>query len=100
MYIPPENSLHNDIDMFTDIEDTIVSVNLHHVQVCLLGDFNAHTGIGHDYIDIDDHILNNCNISNDDQALINSSHVLKNIMRLVQGIHKTKVKLIDMENVY
>lgn len=58
MYIPPGKSLYYSyIDMFTDIENTIVNA---FPQVCLLGDFNANTNIAKDYIDIDDYVLNNC----------------------------------------
>ena len=74
IYIPPENSSYSSIDMFNDIENVIVNTNL---QVCLLGDFNAHTKNVNEYIDIDSHILNACNISHDDQILINKLHVLE-----------------------
>ena len=74
VYIPPENSLYSNIDMFTEIEDIIVDTNL---QVCLLGDFNAHTKNVNEYVDIDNHILNACNIANDDQNLINKLHILE-----------------------
>ncbi|CAG2251519.1 unnamed protein product [Mytilus edulis] len=74
VYIPPENSLYSNIDMFTEIEDIIVDTNL---QVCLLGDFNAHTKNANEYVDIDNHILNACNIANDDQNLINKLHILE-----------------------
>ncbi|VDI04680.1 Hypothetical predicted protein [Mytilus galloprovincialis] len=74
VYIPPENSLYSNIDMFTEIEDIIVDTNL---QVCLLGDFDAHTKNVNEYVDIDNHILNACNIANDDQNLINKLHILE-----------------------
>ncbi|XP_063404680.1 uncharacterized protein LOC134688138 [Mytilus trossulus] len=60
--------------MFTEIEDIIVDTNL---QVCLLGDFNAHTKNVNEYVDIDNHILNACNIANDYQNLINKLHILE-----------------------
>ena len=74
VYIPPENSLYSDIEMFNELENVIVDTNLH---VCLLGDFNAHTKTENEYIDIDNHILNACNMSNDDQVLINKLHILE-----------------------
>ena len=47
IYIPPENSLYSDISMFDDIEDVLINVDS---QVCLLGDFNAHTSNVNEYI--------------------------------------------------
>jgi hypothetical protein len=41
VYIPPDNSIYSNIDMFNDIENTLLDNDL---QACLIGDFNAHTG--------------------------------------------------------
>ena len=35
------NSIYSNIDMFKDIENTLLDNDL---QACLIGDFNAHTG--------------------------------------------------------
>jgi hypothetical protein len=42
VYIPPDNSIYSNIDMFNDIENTLLDNDL---QACLIGDFNAHTGM-------------------------------------------------------
>ncbi|CAC5377267.1 unnamed protein product [Mytilus coruscus] len=43
----------------------------------MLGDFNAHIKTASEYVNIDNHILNACNITNDDQVLINKLHILE-----------------------
>jgi hypothetical protein len=47
-------------------------------QVCLLGDFYAHTSNVNEYIDVDNIIiLDFCNIANEDQRMINNIHILE-----------------------
>jgi hypothetical protein len=51
VYIPPtENSVYGSVDIFDEIVEKLdhVTVNKNY-QVCLLGDFNAHTGTHDDY---------------------------------------------------
>ncbi|VDI17017.1 Hypothetical predicted protein [Mytilus galloprovincialis] len=67
-------TIDSDTDMFREIENVIVNKNL---QVCMLGDFNANTKTANEYVNIDNHILNACNITNDDQDLINKLHILE-----------------------
>jgi hypothetical protein len=54
--IPPDNSIYSNIDMFNDIENTLLDNDL---QACLIGDFNAHTGNVSEYVVIDQFSLNN-----------------------------------------
>ncbi|CAG2193144.1 unnamed protein product [Mytilus edulis] len=78
----------NDETGFENIIDSILNIELPWTSVepcnnrgmpivCLLGDFNAHTKNANEYVDIDNHILNACNIANDDQNLINKLHILE-----------------------
>ena len=59
VYIPPENSVYSDIDMFDVIQNDIVKYTAEtRCKVCLLGNFNAHTGLKTDFTDINDYVLN------------------------------------------
>ncbi|CAC5423371.1 unnamed protein product [Mytilus coruscus] len=74
VYIPPENSLYSDVDMFGEIKNVIVDTEL---QICLLGDFNAYTSDVNEYVVIDNNILDFCYVPNVDQAFLNNLHILE-----------------------
>ncbi|CAC5391782.1 unnamed protein product [Mytilus coruscus] len=74
VYIPPQNSLYSDVDMFSEIENVIVDTEL---QICLLVDFNAHTSDANEYVVINNNILDFCNVRNVDQAFLNYLHILQ-----------------------
>jgi hypothetical protein len=61
--IPPDNSIYSNIDMFNDIENTLLDNDL---QACLIGDFNAHTGNVSEYVVIDNNILDVLNLQDDE----------------------------------
>ena len=52
--IPPEKSVYSNISIFTDIEDELNNLRSKnsHLEFCLLGDFNARTGVHCDFIDM------------------------------------------------
>jgi hypothetical protein len=52
-------NLYSNIDMFNDIENTLLDNDL---QVCLICDFNAHTGNVSEYVVIDNNILDVLNL--------------------------------------
>ena len=44
VYIPPEESTYVAIDIFDSLESDLIELNpQNEYQICLLGDFNAHT---------------------------------------------------------
>jgi hypothetical protein len=55
----PENSVYSNIDIFDVIQNDIVKYTAEtRCKVCLVGDFNAHTGLKTDFTDINDYVLN------------------------------------------
>ncbi|CAG2247273.1 unnamed protein product [Mytilus edulis] len=89
VYIPPDGSLYSSVDMFNEIENVINESDL---QVCLLGDFNAHCSNCNEYVDIDNNILDFCNVPNIEQSLVNNLHILEEcgipVVRQSQDKHK------------
>ena len=74
VYIPPkENSVYGSVDIFDEIVEKLdhVTVNKNY-QVCLLGDFNAHTGIHDDFIIVNDTILHSLLIDENSRKHMNS----------------------------
>ena len=54
VYIPPRGSLYTTITSFEEIQQELLDVNIDNkYYVCLLGDFNAHTGALDDFVKID-----------------------------------------------
>ena len=89
VYIPPEGSNYSNIDMFAEIESRLLDFD---GPICLLGDFNAHTGNLDDYINVDNDILDALNIHDDDQMVMNKLHILNEcgvpFKRLSQDTHR------------
>ena len=48
LYIPPEGSVYSNRSSFTELEETLLHINLDNVLV--IGDLNARTGDSSDYI--------------------------------------------------
>ncbi|CAG2199234.1 unnamed protein product [Mytilus edulis] len=69
VYIPPESSNYSNIDIFDVLERDIIKYTAEtRCKVCLLGDFNAHTGTKTDFTEINDYVLNSVQL----EILINS----------------------------
>ncbi|CAC5384686.1 unnamed protein product [Mytilus coruscus] len=65
VYIPPVNSIYSSIDIFDVIEDDLITfITEKDYKVCLIGDFNAHTGTKPDYIVLDEYICNSMQLDN------------------------------------
>ncbi|CAC5395008.1 unnamed protein product [Mytilus coruscus] len=65
VYIPPVNSIYSSIDIFDVIEDDLITfITEKDYTVCLIGDFNAHTGTKPDYIVLDEYICNSMQLDN------------------------------------
>ena len=65
VYIPPEGSTYGAIDIFDSLESDLIELNpQNEYQICLLGDFNAHTNNDNDFISIDDTIEQTLHIEN------------------------------------
>ena len=58
VYIPPENSIYADIEKFNKLESDILSIKGRYTNICIMGDFNARSGLLSDFIDVDDTIMN------------------------------------------
>ena len=60
-YLPGENSIHKDKEMFDVItEDIFVLKNTYNLPICLIGDLNSRTGTLDDSFTIEPCIINNC----------------------------------------
>ena len=73
VYIPPENSLYSNIEMFSEIENFLLNIDC---DYCLLGDFNSHTGNVKEYTEIDGNILDFCHVPDEERLLLNNLHIL------------------------
>ena len=65
IYIPPESSSYTNICIFGSIENDIVSLNPENTcnyNICLLGDFNAHTSNAEDFIHVNEHTCDAFNL--------------------------------------
>ena len=52
VYIPPENSIYNTGDPYSELENEFLSLREKNKCICLIGDFNARTACDPDYIDV------------------------------------------------
>lgn len=95
VYIPPERSHYSSIDIFDVIENDIidfVSDSNSNAKICLLGDFNAHTGISPDFVGVDDHISDVLNLDKVTRNSLNMNILEQfNIPILRYNKDKTKV---------
>ena len=65
IYIPPESSKYSDIDFFDVIQEDILKYNAgKDYKICLLGDFNARTGVKDDFINVNDYVCNAVQLDN------------------------------------
>ena len=89
VYIPPENSLYSNIEMFSEIENFLLNIDC---DYCLLGDFNSHTGNVKEYTEIDGNILDFCHVPDEERLLLNNLHILDECnvpyLRYSQDKHK------------
>ena len=66
VYLPCESSNFHYQELFTDIEDDLLNIQTTlHAPVCLIGDFNARTGLLDDFLDLDQNVAVYTGISND-----------------------------------
>ena len=57
VYIPPRGSAFTSITCFEELQEDLLNFNADNkFHVCLLGDYNAHTGKGDDYVTLDSYI--------------------------------------------
>ena len=57
IYLPCEGSIHYSHEVFDDLCNDIVDIkSKHNAPFCLLGDFNARTGMLDDFLDVDDFV--------------------------------------------
>ena len=65
IYIPLERSKYSDIDCVDVIQEDILKYNAgKNYKICLLGDFNARTGVKDDFIDVKDYVCNAVQLDN------------------------------------
>ena len=66
VYLPPENSVYGSINHFDTLVDEITDCKgRYNGNICLIGDFNARTSNLPDMTDLDDIILEFCNLNSD-----------------------------------
>ena len=64
IYIPPPSSPYASDDMFMDLEMSLLDLNYINYHVMLVGDFNAHTSMRADYIDLQEDLRDELELSN------------------------------------
>ena len=65
VYIPPESSTYSNIDIFDVIESDLIKYTSEtNCKVCLVGDFNAHTGTKSDFTQINDYVCSSVELDN------------------------------------
>ena len=85
VYLPPPNSPYASDDMFSELEMNLLELNYINFHVMLVGDLNAHTLEGVDYIDLQDDVR-------EDLGLTNCTDVLKIHGCKVNRSNKDKTK--------
>ena len=96
IYIPPESSSYTNISIFGSIENDIVSLNPENTcnyNICLLGDFNAHTSNTEDFIHVDEHICDAFNLDDVTRQVLNKS--LLEGLGITTARHSTDKSKID-----
>ena len=75
-YLPGEDSIHKDNEMFEVISNDIFRLkHTHNLPICLLGDLNSRTGELDDSFSIEQSIINNCEIDEFAQELFDISPI-------------------------
>ncbi|KAK7485563.1 hypothetical protein BaRGS_00023251, partial [Batillaria attramentaria] len=74
VYIPPEGSRYSTIDLFDELENSLVD-NVHRLDpyILLAGDFNAYTKLSDDFIDADD--LMHDNVPGVEEYIVDSTFI-------------------------
>ena len=63
VYLPCLSSKYKDADMFNQIYDDIINIKANlNVPICMIGDFNARTSNKDDSLQVENEILNQCNL--------------------------------------
>ena len=57
VYIPPENSIYSNIQLFEVLENQIIDLSKDDIPICILGDFNARSKELSDVISFDENIV-------------------------------------------
>ena len=76
IYIPPENTRYANPAPFEYLKDDILKFDNYHI--CMVGDFNAHTGKGPDHTVSSDYSVDQLTYDLEAQAFINSINILQN----------------------
>ena len=75
VYIPPRGSAFTNITCFEELQEDLLNFNADNkFYVCLLGDYNAHTGTEDDYVTLDSYI---CDVTNLDEDTISLIDIIK-----------------------
>ena len=94
VYIPPEYTKYTSDEAFNEIEQEYLSFQNTTKYVCLLGDFNARTGVENDFVEIDENEHGDNNIS---EFVDNKVDILKElslpIYRKVWILEKTGMEI-------
>ena len=101
VYLPCEGSIYNHHDIFSDIAQDLITLKTDfNIPVCLIGDFNARTGLLDDFLHIENEISNltgldriNHNLDMRSSELGFITHRFNDLMTNSNGLH-----LIDMCN--
>ena len=97
IYMPHENSKYYDDDLFEDITYDLMRIKgTLKLPVCLIGDFNARTGLLKDYIENDDSAFSSHGISSEENADISSTCTIPFRFNEDKIVNANGRKLIDL----
>ncbi len=91
VYIPPEGTRYAKNHVFTDIESELLQLTRRKdVSICLLGDFNSHTGHLKDFISLDNVVGDQVNIDLETRDLLDAEEQLASLGVLRERVSQDK----------
>ena len=76
VYLPPEGSPYSSIDLFDNIENDIIQLNVNDDKcICLTGDLNARCGTLSDFVNFED-AISEINFDSETNSLLNRNNLL------------------------
>lgn len=100
-YIPPDNTNYCDGDEFEFLSSQLIDLSVkYNCDACIVGDFNARTGVLKDYIDLDENVASVAGLEPENEAFISTQKLIDlnidPIRHNEDKVHNSKgLKMID-----
>ena len=97
VYIPPENSEYSSVDIFDVLESEIIKYTSEtNCNVCLLGDFNAHTGTKSDFTRFNDYVCSSVQLENVNTVSLESLRIVTTHYNLDLSVNNYGNRLLQL----